>query len=180
MMHDVRMGHFSLSSCFSTAELSALRLEGDISQDYELWDEVQNWKVRSWNILHQERHPVVLTGESAVWAMGLCREPNKHTASTVTVRRIRRAFHLNVDIEERTLSSNDVWMERTYGITSPLRTTIDLLRSGSMNDQLVHELCRSVMRVHDVSLETILTTLNNMSSVPNKRMALRRAHELEN
>lgn len=178
MMHDVRMDHFSLTSHFSPAELSALRLSGEINQDHDFWDEVQNWRTRSWKILQQERHPVVLTGISAVWALGLCKEPNTHTASTVTVRRIRRAVHHNLDIEERTLASTDVWLESTSGITSPLRTIIDLLRSGHVNDQLVQGLCRNVMSAYEISQETVLRRLNNMISVPNKRTALRRAQEL--
>lgn len=179
MMHDVRMGHFSLTSHFSPAEISAMRLSGEINQDHDFWDEVPNWRTRSWKILQQERHPVVLTGISAVWALGLCGEPNKHTASTVTVRRIRRAVHHNLDIEERTLVSTDVWLDSTCGITTPLRTTIDLLRSGNVNDRLVHDLCRNVMSAHEISQETILRKLNNMISVPNKRTALRRAQELD-
>lgn len=179
MMHDVRMGHFSLTSHFSPAEISAMRLSGEINQDHDFWDEVQNWRTRSWKILQEERHPVVLTGISAVWALGLSREPNKHTASTVTVRRIRRAVQHNLDIEERTLKSNDVWMESTWGITSPLRTTIDLLKSGQVEDQLVQVLCRNVMSVHEISQATILGKLNNMISVPNIRTALRRAQTLD-
>lgn len=179
MMHDVRMDHFSLTAHLSPAEISALRLQGEVNQHGELWDEVQNWQTRSRKILQHERHPVVLTGVSAVWAMGLCVEPYRHTASTVTTQRIRRPHLQYLHIEERTLTPSEYWLVHSYGITRPLRTCIDLLKMEVLNDQDVQDYCRKIMKEYQFGSSLIVAKINDMTSVPNKRLALNRAKLLD-
>lgn len=178
MPHDVRMGHFSLTSKFSQAELSALKLEGEVSQHRVLWDQVDDWRTRSAAVLRVEKHSLVLTGLSAVWAYGLCQEPLPHTASTVSKDRIRMSENRSLRIEERRLGSEDYWLHGTSGVTQPLRTITDLLRQENFVHNVNHSCIASVMTHFGISQAEVIACLNKLKSVPYKRAALIRAEQL--
>ena len=178
MMHDVHMDHLSLTSHFSPAELSALKLDGALDHSLKFWDEMEDWRTRSFLILHMEKHPVVLTGLSALWAFGLSTEPDKHVASTVTASRIRRSQRPGLAIEERTLTTSDIWMNGTVGVTSPLRTITDLLRTSHLNTKVVQKHCLALMTSFEITQSEVMRTLTEMVLVPHKRIALVRAQAL--
>lgn len=179
MSHDVHMGYFYHSRQFSSAELSALRLEGEVNQNADLWDVVHNWRSRSHAVLGQEKHPLVLTGLSAIWAFGLSREPLLHNASTVTRSRIRIPVNSRIHIEERTLTDQDYWLCSFVGVTSPLRTIIDILRMDNLSDDTVYGVVHSVMSEFSIEQSTIYRCLETMHSVPHKKRALMRASSLK-
>jgi hypothetical protein len=178
MPHDVRMGHFSLTSNISHAELSALKLEGEVSQHRVLWDQVDDWRTRSAAILRDEKHPLVLTGLSAVWAYGLCPEPLPHTASTVSKDRIRMSENRSLRIEERRLGSEEYWLHGSAGVTHPLRTITDLLRQENFAQNAELSCIPSVMTHFGISKAEVIACLKQLKSVPYKRTALKRAEQL--
>jgi hypothetical protein len=178
MSHDVRMGHFSLTSNFSQAELSALKLEGEVSQHRVLWDQMDDWQTRSAAVLKDGKHPLVLTGLSAVWAYGLWPEPLPHTASTVSNDRIRMSETRTLRIEERRLGSKEYWLHGTAGVTQPMRTISDLLRQENFTHDAELSCITSVMTHFGINKAEVIACLKQLKSVPYKRTALMRAEEL--
>lgn len=180
MMHSVHMGHFSLSQTLSQTEIEAMRIDGDLSQTNDMWDEIQTWRTRSFEILKEERHPLVLTGISAAWAFGAATEPFIHFASTVTSQRIRDPHNANVKIEERTLDSVEVWMYKHTGVTSPLRTITDVLKMKDITEHVWMSISSAVMELHSITAGDVITNIESMNYVPHKQLALLRARQLNN
>lgn len=174
------MDHSLFIRQLSHAELSALKLDGEVSPEKVMWDAPQNWLTRSEQILGTERHPLVLTGLSAVWGLvGGLNEPRTHTASTISASRIRVPHNPDVVIEERTLRSNEYWKSNKVGVTTPLRTITDVLRMDGLEE--LHALCaaRSVLIHFPIDTNIIRNEISNMTSVPNKRLALTRFEKLD-
>ena len=180
MSHDVRMGQISLTSNFSPTELSALKLAGELSTHSQMLDEIDDWRARCTSVLKKEKHPLVLTGSSAVWAYGLCAEPVKHTASSVSHKRIRMPENIFLLIEERNLRPEDYWLDETNGVTSPLRTITDLLRQEIFSVELELKNISNVMNLFQIDYQLIIQNISGMSSVPYKKQALLRAEKLRN
>lgn len=174
------MGHSLSLESFSIAELGALRLNGELSPTYELWEEPDGWQRRAKNVLNKELHPLVLTGMSAVWAFGLCPEPAHHSASTITINRIRLPKNDALKIEQRNLSPADMWTFDRVGVTSPLRTVTDLLRSPDFADTDILKAVTSLLMNLDITKETVRSTLEKMTFYPYIRLALQRVELLLN
>lgn len=173
------MGHFLLTSSLTSAEISALRLDGELSRHHELWDEIQSWKTRSFQVLGKEQHPVVLTGLSAAWALGVGDEPLKHCASTITTRRIRTAENPLLKIEERSLDASEIWRDNNVGVTSPLRTITDVLKTALITKDQWHNIPYELMDLHSITIEQVIASIESMNYVPYKRRALHRAYQLK-
>lgn len=166
------MGHSSFQDFYSSAELSALRLDGEISDRLLLWDEIDDWRSRSSLVLGRERHPVVLTMYSALWAHQVMPEPQRHSASTLKGKRIREPNNPHLQIEERTLSATDIWITGKHGVTTPLRTLIDVLKADNNESLSKGESLRLLMLRFDLSQVRVEKTIQNMASIPHKRRAL--------
>lgn len=178
MSHYRHMDHFSLYPSLPQAVLSALKLDGEVTSEYQFWDVVQDWRSRSTHVLNQFTAPLVLTGVSAVWALGLCSEPQTHTASTVSTHRVHIPFNTHLRIEERTLKSYDYWLYRQTGVTTPLRTITDILRMRELSDSEASLLTQEIQAKYSLSQDTLMEHLQLLNSVPNKRLALNRAVNL--
>lgn len=173
------MGHFFLTSTFTSAEISALRLDGELSHNHELWDEIQSWETRSFRVLGKEKHPAVLTGLSAAWALGVGDEPLNHCASTITTRRIRRAENPVLKIEERSLDASEIWRDNNVGVTSPLRTITDVLKTERITTEQWHYIPYELMNLHSITIEQVIASIESMNYVPHKQRALHRAYQLK-
>lgn len=172
------MGNFSFQDYYSLAELSALRLDGEINDKLLLWDEVDNWRSRSSLVLGRERHPVVLTVNSALWAHQVLPEPPIHSASTLKGKRIREPQNPLLRIEERTFSATDIWLTGNYGVTTPLRTLTDVLKADEIESTLLSDSLRLLMLRFELTHELVERTIQNMTSIPHKRRALTRLEKL--
>lgn len=179
MLHSLHMGHFLLTSSLTSAEISALRLDGELSRHHELWDEIQSWKTRSFHVLSKEKHPLVLTGLSAAWALGVGDEPLNHCASTITTRRIRRAENPVLKIEERSLDASEIWRSKNVGVTSPLRTITDVMKTELITTEQWHYIPRELMDSHSITIEQVIASIESMNFVPHKQRALNRAYQLK-
>jgi hypothetical protein len=175
------MDHFSITHKLSLAELSALRLDGEVNSENLLWDMPQSWAERSARVLGNEKHPLVLTGLSAVWSLiGCSDEPRRHSASIVSASRIRVPISSGILIEERTLSSCDYWISGKVGVTTPLRTITDVLRMDFLEEVQALNVVQAVMNFFCIEIPEIREALLKMTSVPHKRMALTRMEKLVN
>lgn len=173
------MGHSSFQDNFSSAELAALRLDGEISDKLLLWDEIDDWRSRSSIVLSRERHPVVLTMYSALWAHQVMPEPPRHSASTLKGKRIREPNNPQLQIEERTLTTTDIWISGKHGVTTPLRTLIDVLKADKNETVSRGESLRLLMQKFDLSHVLVERTIQNMVSIPHKRRALARLEKVQ-
>ena len=172
------MGHSLFNHELSQSELSALRLDGELSPQYEFWEHIDDWRSRSLQVLSREIHPLVLTSESAAWALGVVPQPQAHTASTITVHRIRQPRNPEVKIEQRNLTTAEFWSEGMFGVTTPMRTVTDLLRSGILTSAQSVDISRKVQQHFCLEKEDIISGLKGMVSYPNVRNALLRAQTL--
>lgn len=178
LLHTVQMGHSSFMHTFSQSELSALRLDGELSPQYEFWEHIDDWRSRSLQVLSREIHPLVLTAESAAWALGVGPMPQVHTASTITVNRIRQPRNPEIRIEQRNLTTSEFWSEGMFGVTTPMRTVTDLLRSGILTSSQSIDISRKVQQHFSLEKADIISGLREMVSYPNIRNALLRAKTL--
>lgn len=173
------MGHLLSLTSLTITELAALRLDGELSPNNAFWEEPDDWRTRSSSVLDQELHPLVLTGLSAVWSFDLVPEPQQHTASTITIHRIREPKNPVLKIEQRNLAATELWTHQNVGVTSPLRTTTDLLRKQNYEDENTSRAVKSMMRTFDITYVEIRTSLNSMLFFPYVRPALKRLDELK-
>lgn len=178
LLHTVHMGHALFNHKFSHSELSALRLDGELTPHYEFWEHIDDWRSRSFQVLSKEIHPLVLTSESAAWALGVIPSPQSHTASTITVHRIRQPRNPEVKIEQRNLTTSEFWSEGMFGVTTPMRTITDLLRSGILTSTQSVDISRKVQQHFFLEIEEIISGLKEMVSYPNVRNAILRAQSL--
>lgn len=178
LLHTVHMGHSLFNHKFSHSELSALRLDGELTPHYEFWEHIDDWRSRSFQVLSKEIHPLVLTSESAAWALGVIPSPQSHTASTITVHRIRQPRNPEVKIEQRNLTTSEFWSEGMFGVTTPMRTITDLLRSGILTSTQSVDISRKVQQHFFLEIEEIISGLKQMVSYPNVRNAILRAQSL--
>lgn len=178
LLHTVHMGHSLFNHKFSHSELSALRLDGELTPHYEFWEHIDDWRSRSFQVLSKEIHPLVLTSESAAWALGVIPSPQSHTASTITVHRIRQPRNPEVKIEQRNLTTSEFWSEGMFGVTTPMRTITDLLRSGILTSTQSVDISRIVQQHFFLEIEEIISGLKEMVSYPNVRNAILRAQSL--
>lgn len=172
------MGHSLFNHTLSQSEFSALRLDGELSPQYEFWEHIDDWRSRSLQVLSREIHPLVLTSESAAWALGVVPQPQAHTASTITVHRIRQPRNPEVKIEQRNLTTSEFWSEGMFGVTTPMRTVTDLLRSGILTSSQSVSFSRKVQQHFSLEKADIISGLEKMVSYPNIRNALLRAKSL--
>jgi len=177
MLHYVHMDHLFYPDRLPIAIRSALKLDGELMTP--LRDYQDTWQSRSFRVLSDEIHPLVLTGFSAVWALGAGEEPLKHNASTVTANRIRAPRLKNLVIEQRTFTAEDYWLDNAVGVTTPLRTVTDILRMHSLDTERINTYVVELFSSYELSQEQVMNQLTQMESVPYKRLALERCAQLK-
>jgi hypothetical protein len=153
--------------------LQALRMDGEITPDLEICDVPPTWQSRSQSVLQDFGPNVVLTGESAMWALGAAMRPNVFTASCTSSRRKRRVSSAFICWEERRFVRSEVFLERGVGITTPLRTICDVLRFPHFADRNIREL-KTLISMNRIEVVDIQVALSEKRKVPYKEVALSR------
>lgn len=174
MLHTVRMGFLFHPLNFTVSERSAMRLDGEITPDGTFIDVPDDWSSRVTRALWNHRRNAVLTGLSAAWALGATEEPEHHTVTALPGHSQAMTPCMNFRSEERTLEDSDVWAVDGLGVTTPLRTLSDLLRSSHIDQLLNKHICRELMHAHHVTLENVRDYILAMKYVPYSRVALQR------
>jgi len=157
--------------------LQALRLDGEISPDIELCDVQPTWQSRSRTVLEYFGPDVVLTGVSAMWALGAAIRPHVFTASCISILQRRRVSSTVICWEERRLDKSEVYLERGIGFTTPLRTMCDVLRVPHFTERNKHEL-ETLIRMTNTTVDDIFVALSEKRKVPYKDMAISRLNLL--
>ncbi|MEY4039569.1 MAG: hypothetical protein RLZZ52_437 [Actinomycetota bacterium] len=169
MLHTVRMGFLFHPLNFTLAERSAMRLDGEITPADSLIDLPDDWVSRVTRALWGHRSNAVLTGLSAAWALGAHAEPEHHTVTALPGHSQAMTPRMNFRSEERTLE----------GVTTPLRTLSDLLRSSHLAQHQGIQICRELMHAQQVTSQHVRDYILAMKYVPYSRIALQRLGEIE-
>lgn len=178
MLHTVRMGFLIHPLNFSAAELCAMRLDGDITPEGMFLDVAEGWVSRVVKTLWGYSCTAVLTGISATWALGASAEPEIHTVTSLPGHPHGMSPRMNFRIEERTLEYEDVWSIENLGVTTPLRTLSDLLRSPHLSTAHRIDLAQNLMREHHITQTKIRTYIGERKYVPYSRVALELLNEI--
>lgn len=178
MLHTVGMGFFFHPLNFSPAEISAMRLDGDITPEGEFVDTLDDWISRANRALWGYSRNAILTGLSAAWALGALSEPKIHTVTALPGQSHGMSPRMNFRSEERTLDKKDVWSVEGLGVTTPLRTLSDLLRNPDVSLELNKQVCRVLMATHVVTTTQLRDYIMAMKYVPYSRLALQRLDEI--
>lgn len=173
------MGFLFSPLSFSPAEISAMRLDGDVTPEGMFLDAPDDWRTRLTRVLWGNQVNIVLTGLSAAWALGSTWMPHIHTVTGLPGHGPSLSPRMNFRAEERTLAETDVWLHHCYGVTTPLRTVCDLLRTPTMSSDLRSRVCLEVMTVQHLSTAEVRDSILAMRFVPYSRQALQRVEELE-
>lgn len=176
-VHNDRMKLALRPHDLNCAEYSALKLEGEILSGLHI-DSPDTWRERSHSVLYMEHSPLVLTGLSAAWALGVGVKPTKLTASTIDFQRLRDAHNVAVNIEQRALASDHYWKENNCGVTTPLRTISDLLRSTDTPWTHSSTVVAQMVVAYGVSQSVLEQFIDSLGVTPYKHQALQRASQL--
>jgi hypothetical protein len=157
------MARLEYISHWSLAERTAARLDGELTMSHLLSDAVDDHHARSARALGSYVDRLVLTGISAVWALGVSEEPGTHHVSQSGVR-IKLPQSSDFVVEQRAFRPGDTW----GSVTSPRRTAIDLLRATAGFDPRI---VRRLMQMYDLSAEYLKAHLNTLGTTPGRRLA---------
>jgi hypothetical protein len=131
-----------------------------------LSDAVDDHHARSARVLGNYVDRLVLTGISAVWALGVSEEPSTHHVSQSGVR-IKLPQSSVFVLEQRAFRPGDTW----GSVTSPRRTAIDLLRAPAGFDPRI---VRRLMQMYGMNAEYLNSHLNTLGTTPGRRLATER------
>lgn len=155
-----------------------MRLDGDVTPEGMFLDTPDDWRARLNRVLWGHQPNLVLTGLSAAWILGSTWMPQIHTVTGLPGHAPSLSPRMNFRAEERTLAESDVWLHNDYGVTTPLRTVSDLLRSPNLLHEMRLRVCAEVMKVQQLSIATTREYILAMRFVPYSRQALQRVEQL--
>ncbi|MDH6533008.1 hypothetical protein M2119_001245 [Aurantimicrobium minutum] len=179
MLHTVRMGFLFHPLNFAPAEISAMRLDGDITPEGTFVDTPDDWISRVNRALWGHSRNAVLTGLSAAWALGGHSEPEMHTVTALPGHSHGMTPRMNFRSEERTLGKEDVWSVDGLGVTTPLRTLSDLLRDPDVSPEYSKQVSREIMQAHHITATQLRNYILDMKYVPYSRWALKLTDAME-
>lgn len=159
---------------FSVAEISALKLDGELTHSRMLIDEIDTWKERSHSLLSDVKFPAVLTAFSALWALGCTIEPPFHTANHVPFGERTYSKTTNIRFETKIIHPEDCMMENIYGVTTPLRTAMDLLRKNDIDSTTLKNHLDCLAEKYSFSINNLKHTLEEKIFLPHKNVARKR------
>lgn len=160
----------NFSPTWSPAELSALRLDGDVDAHGALANTCDDHLARAQRVLGAYAHRLVLTTVSAIWAYGVGDEPCVHHVSQDLVR-VKLTHSSPFVVEQRVFRPGDLW----GNVTSPLRTATDVLRSANLYDA---EALSTLFQICGLSKEQTLSRLNSLGTSPGLTLAYQRLERL--
>jgi hypothetical protein len=163
-------------------ELQAARLDGEVYMIGEAFapiDEVEQARHRAHSLRAMMVPRLIAERMSAAWIHGARdRAPASHEFCVSHSARVRvpspRRFHLR----EVVLGPGDTETIGGVMVTTPLRTAIDLARGQAFGDAEA-EVLRSLLRVHQLSVDECRREIEQRHKLAGKRNALVRIAALE-
>jgi hypothetical protein len=151
------------------AEKCAARLDGELTQYFLAADTSDNHHARAFAVLGRFDGRLVLTGLSALWALGVADEPRTHHVSQVGSR-VKLPQSSSYILEQRVFRPGDLW----GSVTSPLRTATDLLRSP---DAFSNETFKTLCAIYSLQKCNIESRLKTLGTTPGLTRAYDRLRE---
>lgn len=168
----------SVLNSFSIAELSALKLDGELSQSHQFHDEADTWKERSHRILSHLTYPTVLTGLSALWALECGIEPPFHTATHCDLGNRNYSEISHIRWETKIVHKEEILFYKGCGVTTPLRTALDLLRIKDIKEEILKVNLQCLSDMYQITHDQINDELASRNGLPYKKRASQRMKDL--
>jgi hypothetical protein len=164
------MTYLAHAESWPLAERCAARLDGELTNAFLAIDSVDDHHARAHKVVGRFDGRLVLTGISALWALGLTGEPGTHRVSQVGLR-VKLPHSCNYILEQRAFRPGDLW----GAVTSPLRTATDVLRAPA---QFQHNVFRLLCQAYQLTDQQIRSRLRSMGTTPGLSLAYSRLDEL--
>jgi hypothetical protein len=164
------MTYLAHAESWPLAERCAARLDGELTNAFLAVDSVDDHHARAYKVVGRFDGRLVLTGVSALWALGVADEPGTHRVSQVGLR-VKLPHSCDYILEQRAFRTGDLW----GAVTSPLRTATDLLRaSAQVQDNVFRLLCEK----YQLTDQHIRSRLHSMGTTPGLGLAYSRLDKL--
>lgn len=160
------------------AELTAARLDGElyrVDAHFSPIDEIEQPRHRLEALSAGVHERLIAEQLSAAWVWGALAEPPRHHQFCAAIdSRVSRSSVPWRTVREVVLSPTDVEYINGMGVTTPLRTAVDMLRFAADFGAPEHRIVRQLMRVGGFSIEQCAAAMESRRNLPNKRRAAAR------
>ncbi|TIH37680.1 hypothetical protein D4765_07785 [Subtercola vilae] len=167
-----------LASAFSVAELSALRLDGEVfavDEEYASVAEPETVLLRAQAALRSTPRWGILERRSALWLYGaLGRAPTPHQVCVEAQSSRRASSSHDFEIREVVLGAGDVVLVGGVAVTSLIRTVIDIARTAQTFESTTVAALAALLVTSGVSFDDIASRLRPARGLPHKLVALHR------
>jgi hypothetical protein len=156
----------------SPAELQAARLDGEVYElggAYCLVGELEAPRHRARAVLAGRSPRLIAELGTAAWIWGAAAHPTALEFSVTPDARARFAPGVNIAVREIVYDAGDLATLDGHGVTTPLRTIIDLCRFGDAFDPAP---VRRLADLGGLSLDDCVASLDRRSGIPAKKRAL--------
>lgn len=160
------------------AELTAARLDGElfaVDSAFCPIDEIEQprHRLRALGVGLHER--LIAEQLSAAWVWGaLATPPQHHQFCAVIDSRVSRSVVAWRTVREVVLTAAEVSHLDGLGVTTPLRTAVDLLRFSDEFGAREHRIVRQLMRIGGFSIAQCMAAMDERRNLPGKRRAASR------
>jgi hypothetical protein len=168
--------HFP-STSFSIAELSGLRLDGEV---YELGDQhipidtVASPQTKAHVVLETDEEFFCISGLSALWVSGLTGEPQRHELSLLSTKRPTDDLLAKRDVRELGDLNGKTQCYAGRHCLNVLDALIEVLRNAKLSQRQINQAVASVATRHPRLLSEARVKLEASTRVPFTNMALAR------
>ena len=163
------------------AELCAARLDGELTELDALFvpvDEPQTRSQRAGSVLLQWPGRLLAERHTAAWIWGAqSAPPVRHELCASLGARARPLQHWRVDVREVAIDADETVAVAGLGVTTPVRTIIDLARAVTQFDESEAAVIRALARIGGVTMPDCRRALDRRRNLPNKREAWRRIQQ---
>jgi hypothetical protein len=164
------------------AELQAARLDGElfaIDECFSPIDEVEQRQHRAASLAALVPGRLIAEQHSAAWVYGaLGSAPAHHEFCADTRARVRPTATGRFSLREVVIDADDFTEIGGMGVTTPLRTVIDLARFCTEFGEGEREIVRELMAYGRFGLAECVVALNRRRNLPGKRQAIARLGSL--
>lgn len=163
-------------------ELQAAALDGDvyaIGDAFAPIDEFDRSLLRAESIARTWPRRVIAERRSAAWVLGaLDRAPLVHELCTDTTARTKHPLTTAVQLREVVMDQHDIVRVGRLGVTSPVRTIVDLARIDPVFGEAEAEACRRLLALPGATVEACRVLMDRRRNLPGKNRAWQRIRSL--
>ncbi|MFC5501700.1 hypothetical protein ACFPJ4_05515 [Lysinimonas soli] len=163
-------------------ELGGMRLDGEVYPLADGWcaiDELESPAHRARAVLGHRSPRLIAELGTAAWVWGVTATLPRVTEFCVELgARARLGINPTVRVRELVLDPGDRVELGGVGVTSPLRTVVDLARFRDPLPEQEREAIRELALLGGVGLPDCYELINRRRNLPEKRRALRRLDEV--